>query len=129
MYKENLSSIQGATCPPAHAIEPQNLTAFRLVTSVPPIDGDFDSYQVRGKTRPQDVDECRWHSCSLFKDKSQLLNATGLPKIRGKWAGIVKVTLVAGSGRVVSNARTGHIDWWRYAGYDVASASTVALEF
>lgn len=129
MYKENLSNIQGLSCPPAHAIAPQNLTGFRLVFSVPPVDAHFVSHQMLGKTKPPDLDECKWRSCSLFKEQSKLLNAKGLPKFRGKWAGIAKITLTPDSGRVVTNAITGHIDWWRYANFDAATASIVTLEF
>ena len=129
MYKENLYSIQGETCPPAHAIEPQNLSGYRLVTSVPPTENDFASHQMLGKTRPHDVDECKWSSCSLFLEESKLLKATGLPKFKGKWAGIVQVNLAQGSGRVVRNLTNGHIDWWRYAGHDAVAASTVTTDF
>jgi hypothetical protein len=126
MYKEPLATAD-CTCPPFGAVTPQDTVGYRLVMNIPVTNNDFKSHAALGKRKPRDVDDCSWLSCSLFDSPAKLLNVKGLPKISGKWKGIVCVKLDSSAGPIKANT-TGHIHWWPYTAFDIMQKCTVEVE-
>lgn len=126
MYKEKIDTL-ACLCPPTVARPPTNLVAYRLVENTPPTQADFDSHAlVKGpKKRPRDIDECHWHSCSLFKEIRQLEKIAGLPNMKGIKKAIVEVTLDSTSGLIETSSR-GHVDWWAFTAFDVLKNCKIA---
>lgn len=119
MYKEVLPT--GAVCPPADAYEPSNMVGYRAVHQYPPKDTCFGSHAALKKKCPPDLDACLWSSCSLFTSSDKLKSQIGLPKLRKMgFTHIVRVSLTSASGKV--KIKNQHIDWWRYASFDVTTA-------
>lgn len=122
MYKEVLPT--GAVCPPADAYEPTGMVGFRAVHQYPPQETCFGSHAALEKKRPPDIDLCSWSSCSLFVSSDKLKSQFSLPKLRKRgFTHVVRVTLTHVSGKV--KVKNQHIDWWRYANFDVVNASVL----
>lgn len=120
MYCEELPP----SCPPAKAIEDAIGPVFRRTDQDPPSKDDFVSHAALGKKAAFPVDPCRWASCSLFRDKSQIANISSkLPKPRTFANFIAELTIPAGSGRWIEGKK-GHIDFWMYGAFDPLTAVT-----
>jgi hypothetical protein len=112
-------------CPPDQAIEPQQMTVFRLLQTGTPQASDFDSHaacwpEKYGK-------KCNHFSVSVFTTKESLARLLGMPIHRGKMIG--RLVLTVASGRVQQTGQDlHHHDWWRYASFDAIAACKVENE-
>lgn len=105
-------------CPPKDAGEPSPEHHYRIVRSMPPTECDFISQKELYPHREFSVSqECRARAVSLFlspKQPTELLK-TGI--VRG--VGIVALKLPPEAGLTkTTNAKTGHVAWWRRADFD-----------
>ena len=96
-------------CPPPDAQEGDLETLYRLVENDPVQEEDFWSHEKLGKSRPKDVDECRWASCSLLSEKK----ARSIQKNkRHKHKKMLAVNVRQTHGRWTRTDE--HVDFWRY---------------
>lgn len=110
------------SCPPEHAKDEPLEEVYRLVASDNCTDNCFKSNAALGlpKNMHSNVDDCRWASCSLFERDhvNELLKLRGLRK---RLPYMAKLSLPAGAGKHILS-RKGHVDFWSYSNFDMASA-------
>jgi hypothetical protein len=117
VFAENLPD----QCPPSTAVDAAWTNVFRLTDDQPVTEESFASHAALGKGIPKSLANlCAWSSCSLTTEPATLKK---LKKLRHKFA--VKLDIPAGAGRTLKKGI--HIDFWRYANFDVLSA-VVAVE-
>lgn len=103
-------------CPPSKAVEQDWAEIYRLSFDSRPAEKHFKSYAALGKPVPRSLnDPCRWASCSLTTEPAMLKK---LRSMRHPYA--FKMSLPSSGGR--SHADGIHVDFWRYAGFDVVSS-------
>ena len=111
-------------CPPNHAVETAQPSAFRLISSANPQSSDFDS-NAASKPAPLGCDPCRWASCSLYTNLETLkMKRETFPKLR-KMAFYAKLSISENCGKSV--VENNHIDFWMSDKFDpVKSVVAVA---
>lgn len=105
------------SCPPDVAGPTNGKCAWRAVASNPPTVLDFASIAAldpkrQAKTPPHKL--CELRSVSLFVNKEAAAALRKLPK-KGHLRFVALVELVAGSGCMQTNSRSGHVHWWPFA--------------
>lgn len=111
-------------CPPTEAVDDVLQQVFRLVEHNPPTEDCFKSHAAKGRPLPSTgVSPCAWASCSLFKESGAL---TRLSRLKKKFPYLASLTIPAESGRHTSNGV--HVDFWRYATFNISSAVTSVTE-
>ncbi len=94
------------------------LVAFRLVTSLPPTVGDFDSQRRLHPGRHfRGISECQACGVSVFTKVEDCRMAGKLPALRGKQ--VCRVRLMAGAGRIQQTGKPSHHTWWPLADFDI----------
>ncbi len=109
-------------CPPAEALEPNQMTVFRLLETTTPCAVDFDSHAARWPDRFGA--RCREFSLSVFTERSGLDRILGLPAHKDK--AVARMVLTPASGRIQQTTKDPlHHSWWRYAAFDALAACEV----
>jgi hypothetical protein len=110
-------------CPPQGASDVSIDKAYRAVPNMTPKAKDFASHAALNKHLHENVDPCRFASCSLFLSKEKLITlTTRLPKMRAKTPYIAELSIPLGAGISVIDQKSAHIDFWSYAGFDQSAA-------
>lgn len=106
-------------CPPEDAVSEPLERVYRLTKSEDLSETDFHSHAQLGrvKTAQYKVTDCQWASCSLFTTPDAALAIKGLRR-RHPW--ITELSIPAAAGK--HKLRGEHVDFWRYADFDVLSA-------
>jgi hypothetical protein len=96
---------------------------------------DFASHKVleekakaegeKPKGRPKDVTPCVWAATSLWLTREAALGVLALPRMRGKFKFLAKVTITTECG--VSILKRSHISFWRYATFKPTVHSVEAI--
>jgi hypothetical protein len=98
-------------CPPQNAMPPKG-DFFRVVTTFPPKEVDFNSTRQDNPLKIFAIDECLVRSCSIFSDYSEGKKLLKLPRHRNKI--VIRITLTADSGLILRTfERPNHYSWWR----------------
>lgn len=108
-------------CPPAEAIEPQQMTVYRLLETQSPCATDFASHAARWPDRYGS--RCIEYAVSVYTQRDDLSYLLGMPVHRNKVVG--RLTLSPISGRIQKTGKRSHHSWWRYQGFDAISACEV----
>lgn len=104
-------------CPIDKANDIEVSPAYRVVSSLQPTVDDFLSNAALKKPKPPTVDDCRWASCSLFKNKDKAINiASKLPANKNGKRHISRCLIVSGVGRSYVNNKK-HVDFWPYKNF------------
>ena len=74
-----------------------------------------------GKKIPNGVDECVWASCSLTRQPRELKK---LRKLKHTHAAQLQIP----SGAGLHKGANAHVDFWRFAGFDIVSSIIQVLE-
>ena len=117
-FMENLP----ISCPPAAATEADIDGVYRVVTSKSPTIEDFTSHSALNVKRPEAVDPCRWAACSFYRSRSKAIEIAKLPKFRDSNPHLALLGLTLGSGKLLENKRTTHIDFWMYSTFNPIAA-------
>ena len=105
-------------CPPEEAEEVNTpRPVYRLVSSVPPTDGDFLSQRAKHPKARFSASECIARGVSVFSNLSDAEAQTKRPNLRHHIP--FQVTLDAGAGRIQKTSSRSHYTWWPYDGYDI----------
>jgi hypothetical protein len=110
-------------CPPNGAVEPNELTVFRLINGNQPQQRDFDPH-VKVYPDKYQKNNCRAHSLSVFTNRDSLTRLFDLPVHKNKRVG--RIVLIQQSGVIMQSGNDEtHLSWWRYHGFDAVSACEV----
>jgi len=99
-------------CPPLEAKESTPQKVWRLVRTTSPTQDDFRSHAFMGKPCPARICACMASSCSVFKLSPKKPPVFNLPKFKNKF--VATLDIGEGSGKIIENDSTGHIDLWIY---------------
>ncbi|WP_145962685.1 hypothetical protein [Rhizobium phaseoli] len=118
MYLEKLPD----SCPPNTSTDDAISGVFRMVDDKVANNHDFQSHAAKGKKPLFPVDPCKWASCSLFRDKNQIVNISAkLPKPRSHANYVAELDIPVASGRWV-DGKKGHVDFWMYGTFNPIAA-------
>jgi len=111
-------------CPPPAAYPPQDLTVFRAVKEVPPIDSDFLSHKALNPEHPYEP-ECMFRSVSFSDNMDKGRDLLKMPNLKKKgYRFIVRLILPPSSGVILGcSYDPHHINWWRKREFDPIAAS------
>ena len=113
-------------CPPAHAIRiRKGIIAYRLVSSNPPSQSDFESVKKKQPDR-KFKDDCSASSISVWAEPQKCLDVKLLPTHKNEK--LCKVSICKNSGKIVVDKESKHIDWWPFANYNILSGCEVVYE-
>lgn len=106
-------------CPPEDASTEAMERVFRLTKSETLSETDFYSHAHQGKIKPEEhkATDCQWASCSFFTSSEAALAIKGLRR-RHPWVTELSIPAEAGKHKL----RGEHIDFWRFADFDVVAA-------
>jgi len=112
-------------CPPSTARAPANEVLYRNVRAIPPMAEDFRSLHEIGRSKPENVSECRWRGVSLWTTIEQCRNVAKIPAFRRQGlTTIASVSLTPDSG-AIERRPDGHVCWWQCGAVDCTAASGV----
>jgi len=106
IWKEELPD----NCPPDDAISPDGKDLFRLVSSKPPSDNDFDSYKTIYPYKQFSVSDCQAKSISVLNDLWEIKKIRKLPIHKNKM--IVRLQLERKDGLIKQTGNINHFSWW-----------------
>ena len=106
-------------CPPVDASTDALEAVYRLISVEEPDETAFASFAALGEERPESLpaSDCDWASCSLRTSLDALLKMKGL---RRRNPYVATLSIPADSGRHTTGGT--HVNFWRFAGFDIASA-------
>lgn len=113
-------------CPPYDAISVKDGTVlYRLVSSNPPTDADFDSWRAQNPRTPcpGGLCECRARGVSVHDDVQVSEKLKKLSKFRG--SEVAKLVLAGDAGKIKKTGGKAHYDWWPFADYDIIAVCEV----
>lgn len=108
-----------AECPPEDASTDALEKVYRLGKNKNPTEADFHSHAQLGTPKPPHykATDCQWASCSMFVTEEAALAIKGLAR-RNPW--VIELSIPADAGK--HKFRGEHVDFWRFADFDVVSA-------
>ena len=106
IWKEELPD----NCPPEDAKAPNEKELYRLVSSNPPTDNDFDSHRALYPNKIFNVSDCQAHSISIINNLSDIEKMKKLPLHKNKI--IVRLQLELKDGLIKQTGKITHFSWW-----------------
>lgn len=100
-------------CPPNDAVSTEGYTVYRIATSSPPSEFDFQSHRARSPEKKFHVSECEAMSLSVYDDLESTENVTKLPAFKKKTNYIIKLSLKESDGLILKTFGANHYSWWR----------------
>lgn len=123
-YKEDLPD----GCPSKDAVDPGDMGVLRLVKGQKVTESDFYSYTRLNRPNLNGIPQCRWSSCSVFKQgKGESLSDKYrfLPKLKLKYVVVLELNNESGK---IFEGKNGHIDLWMYKEFDPVSSASIPVK-
>lgn len=106
------------SCPPADALQPNEIMVFRVVGTIPPTEKDFYSNRKLFPEKDFGIDECTARAISVFNKKSFCVRAQKMPIFKDKKTNVVKLVLKKESGLIKKTFGRHHFSFWAYTSFN-----------